>query len=238
MTVIEADPVHRPPRSAAPAPAPAPRFRPNARRRGRIATALVLGAIAVAGNLVAYASLDDRDPVVQVVRDVPAGALITADALRVVEVAGDDSLNMVRDDELASILGQHAKVRLVAGSLLTAAQVQPGPLVAVGHAVVAVNVAAGTLPLGLRERVPVQLVMPTGRAADGSPNPPLVVSGRVVGLPSEPTSALGDHAVSIELAAADATVVAASDEVRVVLLPPEPDPAVAGSVGGAEEPAP
>lgn len=199
-------------------------FRPSTRRRNRLAGGLVLGALAIGGNVLVYASLDDRTPAVQVVRDVPAGDRLTRDMFRTVDVDVDGSVNVVPGDQVDSLVGRHAKVRLVAGSLVTVDALQLDPLVAPGNAVVAIQVADGALPLGLRERVPVRLVVPADRTAET----PAVTSfdGRVVGLPRTSTNGLGSS-VSVELAAADATLIAAADDVRVVLLDPSPDPAAA-----------
>jgi hypothetical protein len=46
------------------------------------------------------------------------------------------------------------------------------------------------------------------------------IAGRVVGLPSDTSSALGMRSLSVEVAAGEAAIVAAADDVRVVLLEP------------------
>lgn len=191
-------------------------FRPTPRRRNRIAAGVALGATAIAGNLLVYSSLDDREPVVQVVRDVPAGEQLRADMLRTVDGDLDGSVNVVAGDQLESLIGQYARVRLVSGGLVTAESVQPAPLVDPGNAVVAVRVPDGALPVGLRERVAVLLVLP---AVDADAQP-VTVTGVVVALPSQPDAVLGTLSLSVELAADDAAVVAAADDVRVVLLDP------------------
>lgn len=200
-------------------------FQPAARRRNRIALGVLLAAAAIGGNLLVYRSLDDAQPVVQVVVDVPAGALITSDMLRTVDVDADPTVNVVGGDQLDSLVGAYAKVRLVSGSLVTAESVQPEPLVAEGSAVVAIQVAEGSLPAGLRERVPVVLVIPVGGTAAES-STPTSIDGRVVGLPSTTGSALGLQSVSVEVARTDAATIAAADDVRVVLVEPTPDPAI------------
>ncbi len=201
-------------------PTPGPTgFRPTPRRRNRIAAGVALGAVAIGGNMAVYSGLDNSEPVVQVVRDVPAGAQLRADMLRTVDADVDDTVNVVPGDRLTALIGQYARVRLVSGSLVTAEALQPDPLVAPGSAVVAILVPEGSLPVGLRERVAVQLVLPAG---DGA-GPPVTIGGEVVALPSQPDSVLGTLSLSIELAAADAAVVAAADDVRVVLLAPDLD---------------
>jgi hypothetical protein len=81
------------------------------------------------------------------------------------------------------------------------------------------------LPIGLRERVPVLLVVPADRS--GTDVGVVSISGRVVGLPTDTSSALGLQSLSVEVAAADASTIAAADDVRVVLVEPSEDPAAA-----------
>jgi hypothetical protein len=206
-----------------------------ARRRNRIAAGVALAAIAIGGNLYVYSALDASEPVVQAVRDVPAGELITADMLRTVDVDVDSTVNVITGDRIDSLVGSYAKVRLVAGSLVTVEALQPTPLVSAGTSVVAIQVADGSLPIGLRERVPVLLVVP-GDGSDAGAGA-VSVAGRVVGLPTDTSSALGLQSLSVEVAAADAATIAAADDVRVVLVEPSEDPAVApGTPDEAGEP--
>jgi hypothetical protein len=194
-------------------------FQPASRRRNRIALGVVLAAIAIGGNLYVYSSLDAKEPVVQVVRDVPAGEQISADVLRTVNVDADSTVNLVPGKQMESLVGSYAKVRLVSGSLVTAEAIQAEPLVAPGSAVVAIQVPQGTLPAGLRERVPVVLVVPGVPGASGATEP-ATIDGQVVGLPTPTDSALGLESLSVEVARGDAATVAAADDVRVVLVEP------------------
>jgi hypothetical protein len=87
--------------------------------------------------------------------------------------------------------------------------------------VVAVSIPEGELPAGLRERSHVQVVIPPR-----GDNPAIIsVVGRVVGLPAAADSATGQMSVSVEVAVADAVVVASAETVRLVLLDPGVDPA-------------
>ena len=204
------------------------RFRPSARRRNRIAAGVALVAAAIGINIVVYTSLDGRAPVVQVTRDVPAGELITPDMLRTVEADLDGSVDVVAGENLHQVIGRYARVRLVSGALVTARSLQSAPLLGDGTAVLAISVPHGALPIGLRERSAVQLVLP---ADDGEAVRTL--DGRVVGLPSTPEGAIGTQSLSIEVAALDAPTIAAADDVRVVLVEPQPDPAASEATGGA-----
>jgi hypothetical protein len=196
-------------------------FRPTARRRSRIAVGLVLGALAIGGNLLAYASLDEREGVVQVTTNIPAGARITPDMLRIVDVAGDASLTTVPADDLSALIGQHARVHIVSGSLISHVQVQPMPLVGDGKAVVAVQVASGALPDGIREQGPIRLVVPVPATPDDSSVAPNVVDGIVTAITVDDAAGRSLHSISVELDPAAATWIAAADDVRVVKLPPD-----------------
>lgn len=193
------------------------RFRPSARRRNRIAAGVALGAIAIGGNVLVYASLDDSTDVVQVVRDIPAGTQITADMLRTVDADVDSTVNVIPGGQIDLVPGRYAKVRVVSGSLLSDLVLQSDPLVTAGRSVVAVRVPDGSLPAGLRERSLVQLVIPPPTSSTDAPR---VVAGQTVGLPITSSSALSTTTLSVEVDVADAPTLAAADDVRVVLLDP------------------
>jgi hypothetical protein len=179
---------------------------------------VALAALAIGGNILVYSQLDNAEPVVQAVRDVPAGEQITSDMLRTVKVDADSSVNLIDGDKLESLVGSYAKVRLVSGSLVTWEALQSSPLVRSGNAVVAIQVPDGALPVGLREQVLIELVLPPDRSATDSTM--TVISGWVVALPTPSNNALGTQSLSIEVAAIDAATVAAADDVRVVLTDP------------------
>ena len=92
-------------------------FAPSARRRNRIAAGVALAALAIGGNILVYSTLNADEAVLQAVVDVPAGAQITSDMLRTVDVDVDSTVNVVAGDDLATVVGQYAKVRIVSGSL-------------------------------------------------------------------------------------------------------------------------
>ena len=210
-----------PPASTTGPTAPRRAFRPSSRSRVRIAVGVLLSIIAISVTLLIFSTADRRVPVLQVVRDVPAGQQLSVGDLRSIEVSAEDTLAIVAAEDLPVVVGRYAKVRLVAGALLTSAALQDQPLVGPGSAVVAVTVPDGELPAGLRERSQVQLVFPP----DGSAIPPPPVVGRVVGLPTTPDGVSGTISVSVELATADATTVAGQRSARIVLLDPGVDPA-------------
>ena len=193
---------------------PSASARISSRARSRLAFGSLVVAIGVLINLAIYRSVDDKSPVLQLNRDVPAGQQISADDFRTVEIGADGAFRSVPSSDLNAVVGSYAKVRLIAGTLLAREALQAGPLVAPGASVVAVTVPAGEVPIGLRERSRVSVVIVASDRTSTS------VNGTVVGLPSQAGSS-GQVSVSIELAAGDAGAVAAAEKVRLVLLDPE-----------------
>lgn len=196
-------------------------------RRGALGVALI--AVAVTGNVMLISSASATTAVLQVVRDVPAGDIITADDLRTVEVGAlDPTVRVVHAVDRAAVVGQHTRTRLVAGSLVVHEVLQTAPLVAPGAAVVAIAVAAVELPVGLRERSRVEVVLPPDPFAASAPgmdpdtlSAPVIVPGTVVGLPTDVTSVTGESSVSIEVDHADAHLVVAHGDPHLILLEPE-----------------
>jgi hypothetical protein len=187
--------------------------RMSSRARGRLALGALVVAVGVLLNVAIYRGLNDKSPVLELNRDVPAGQQITVDDFRTVDIGTDGAFRSVPSSDLNVVVGSYAKVRLIAGTLLAREALQPGPLVAAGASVVAVTVPAGEVPAGVRERSRVSVVMV---ASDRTST---AVDGLVVGLPAAAGSS-GQVSVSIELAAKDAGLVAAADKVRLVLLDP------------------
>jgi hypothetical protein len=182
----------------------------------RITVGMLLSTAAVGVVLLVFSTADRRVAVLQVVHDLPAGAQLSAADVRSIELSTDPSLAVVKTADIATVIGQYTKVRIVTGGLLAFGLLQPGALVAPGSAVVAVTIPAGELPAGLRERSQVQIVIPT--PGDDPPTSPVL--GRVVGLPDAPDSVTGQLSVSFEVSAVDAVAVASATRVRVVLLDP------------------
>ena len=205
--------------------APLRGFRPASRRRARIAFGLFVAAVAVGGNLLVYSSLDDKTEALQVVRDIPAGAVVSADDLRVVSVDVDPTVPTLAADAIGTVANQYARVHIAAGSLMVPVLVQPRPLVTRGHGVVAVEIRPSHLPAGLRERSRVMLVVVDHNGSTG-----LVTEGRVVARGDTAASSENVLALSVEVSQEDAAPIAAADDVRVALLDPAADPALESGV--------
>ena len=201
-------------------------FRARTMSRSRIASGLVLIAIAVAGNLIIYASSTSTTPVVQAVRDVPAGAQISAGDLRIVEIGGiDPSVSVIGPDEWVGLVGEYAVGRITAGSLIVRSSTQPHPIVNPGHSIVAIDVRTARIPHGIRERSRVDVVLPPEpahlNAGRDDESPLTVVVPGIVVAPPQPVSAIGDTvALSLEVLADDAHLVVTHSDPGIVFLPP------------------
>lgn len=196
-------------------------FRPTSRRRARIALGAALAAVAIGGNLLVYSSLDDTTGVLQVVRNVRAGEMITSADLRVVEVDVDPTVPTVASDQIGLVVDQYARVYITSGSLMVPQLVQPNPLVSAGTSVVAVEIRPTRVPSGLRERSRVMIVVLPSNSDDDV----FVTTGRVVARGDGADNVTGVFGLSVEIPEADAARVAAGDDVRVAVLDPGTDPA-------------
>lgn len=194
-------------------------FRPGSRRRARIAVGAALAAVAIGGNVLVYTSLDDRTEVLQVVRNVRAGELVTDADLRVVEVDLDPTVPAVEADQIGLVVNQYARVYITSGSLMVRQLVQPTPLVSEGAGVVAVEIRPTRLPSGLRERSRVMIVV----VPENNDEELFVTTGRIVARGADTGDVSGVTGLSVEVAEADAARVAAGDDVRVVVLDPGSD---------------
>ncbi len=194
-------------------------FRPSARRRNRIAAGVALGAAAIGGNVLVYSSLDDTTTAVQAIANIPAGAQVTAEMFRVVEVDVDASVPTVTEEQLPLLVGQYAKARIVSGSLVVGLTFQEQPLVRADKAIVAIEIDADLVPIGLRERSSLALVT---LDADDLPQ---TTPGRALAPPTPSVSGQGTVSMSIEVDVDRAAALSTADIVRVVLLPPQADTA-------------
>ena len=200
-------------------------FRPGSRRRARIAGGAALAAAAIGGNVLVYTSLDDRTEVLQVVGDVRAGELLTADDLRIVEVDLDPTVPVVLADDVGLVANRYARVHIASGTLMVPVLVQDAPLVTTGAAVVAIEVRPTRVPSGIRERSLLDLIVVND-------DEEFRTTGRAVTRPVEVDGISGLLTMSVEVAADVAATVAAGEDVRVVLVDPGADPVYDGGGDG------
>jgi hypothetical protein len=209
-------------------PRPAP---PSGLGRRRQVPWIVGGVLLVVGCALAFgvASLRAQrgEEVLAVARAVPAGQLLGAGDLQVVKVSASSGLDPVPAATEAGLLGRPAAVGLVAGTLLTPADLGSPPPGTAGSDVVALALKAGAYPPSLGPGERVEVVPVTRSAATSSGPAPLSgqlgsVRAVVVGLDQAPAGSSAQVVVSLEVAPSDAAEVAslaAAGEAALVVLP-------------------
>ncbi|MEU4217169.1 SAF domain-containing protein [Actinoplanes sp. NPDC026623] len=167
-----------------------------------LAVVLIL-SFALAGAVVAD-RIDTRLPVMATVRAIDAGQVITEADLAVVRVAAESTVTTVPETDRGSVVGRTAAVPLVAGALLSPAQLGAAAWPPKGQSVVAVGVKPGRLPSGVTPGSHVLiLIVPTATAAGTGSTPPVVQAEATVWSLEEAKDQSGDTAVSLLIAAAD-----------------------------------
>jgi hypothetical protein len=147
-----------------------PRLSPQRRRRSwpRVASGGVIVAGCVFGFLAAASALAGGRAVqvLAVARAVPAGAVLTAGDLTVVQLRPAAGVATVPASRRGELAGQPAAVPLAAGQLLAPGDLGPGRFPPAGKAVVALPLAAGAWPPALQPGARVAVL--DGRAAAGA----------------------------------------------------------------------
>ena len=147
------------------------------RRYGQWAGAVlfVVMAVLLAGWF--WQQKSDRFAVLVITEPVPAGAVLTANDLEVVEVSGVKGA--ITSTESDSVVGAIASVGLVDGQILTRDMVTSDPLPGPGERVVGLQLDATRAPAGLRpgDAVAVLAVPPAGDPSTaGALDDPMVLA--------------------------------------------------------------
>ncbi len=192
-----------------------PRLSAPARRRSL--PWLMLGVLLVAGCALAFAvtslRLSGRQPVLALARSVPAGHVLTSGDLQVVNVAADSNLALIPASSESSVLGQPAALPLVAGSLLTTAEVGTDRIPPAGWAVVGVALKAGQYPPEVSPGDRVMIVTTAGTGTTGGTGPigtAPPTTATVVGVQVAPVDSSAATVVSLQVPEADSAAVAAA----------------------------
>jgi hypothetical protein len=187
------------------------RARSSARRRQL--PLVVVGVLLVIGGALAFADaslhLGSREEVLVVSEPLAAGQVITSSDLETVRVSTGSGLQAVPAGEEASVVGNPVAVPLVAGALLTRAEVGATAPVASGSDVVAVGLKAGQYPPDLAPGDRVQVVPVTSPSSSpgtptGSPVSATVLAVDVASVESDSPTVF-----SLEVSRSDADQVAA-----------------------------
>jgi hypothetical protein len=155
---------------------------------------VVVGVLLVIGGALAFADaslhLGSREEVLVVSAPLAAGQVITSSDLETVRVSTGTGLQVVPVGDEASVVGSPVVVPLVAGSLLTRAELGSTAPVASGSDVVAVGLKAGQYPPDLAPGDRVQVVPVTSPSSSsltptGSPVSATVLAVDVASVESD-----------------------------------------------------
>jgi len=202
-------------------PSPPLRLRIRPEPHHRHAQWLIAGALLVAICAFAMGQLYLRTtglrPVLALARDVPAGQVVQAADLRVVDAAADGGIALVAGSAETAVVGQPASHDLTAGSLLTQSDVGTASNLAPDQSVVAVACKPGQYPPALvaGDRVTV-IDTGSGGSLQGSTAPPVVATVMAVDVQQGP--AADGAVVSIRLPSYDAASVASTADAGRVAL--------------------
>jgi hypothetical protein len=201
---------------------------PSAVQRHRQVPWIVAGVLLVVGCALAFGVASVRashgEDVLALARSVPAGRVVQPGDLRVVKVTPTAGLDPVPAVSESSTVGRPAAVALVAGTLLTPAEL--GTPSGGSGDVVAVALRAGAYPpsLGPGGRVDVVPVVGGGSSSGSAP-----ISGHsgsigavVLSVDATPAGSSADAVVSLQVNPADADEVAAlaaAGQIALVELP-------------------
>jgi SAF domain len=209
-----------------------PRVAPAARRRSPawVAGGVLLVLLCALAFAVGQTRLGARQAVLAVARDVPAGQVVTDSDLAVARLSVDAGLRLIPASARGSVIGRPAAVPLMAGTLLSEAELGVASAVPPDKAVIGVPLKPGQFPPGLAPGARVQVAdTGTDSATAGQPAPKggiETVPAVVVGV-SAPAADSGDPTtvVALQLAADRAPALAAAGaagRVVVVLLGSRP----------------
>jgi hypothetical protein len=189
----------------------AARPRPSGRRRQL--PLMVVGVLLVIGGALAFADaslhLGSREEVLVVSEPLAAGQVITSSDLETVRVSTGSGLQVVPAGDEASVVGSPVAVPLVAGALLTRAEVGSTAPVASGSDVVAVGLKAGQYPPDLAPGDRVQVVPVTSPSSSSLTPTGTPVSATVLAVDVASVASDSPTVFSLQVSRSDADEVAA-----------------------------
>lgn len=192
------------------------------KRPGYVALAIVLIVGLAALGAYFYSKAGQKTPVVMVVKDVPAGHVISRDDLSTVNVAG--GVTAVAGSNIDSVVGEVATVELLPNTLLQRSMVTSASPLPASSAMVGVELKPGQLPAtGLSAGAQVQVLQlpnktATALAASGSENTTVLSGSATVYATTPDPSQTGGTLATLIVPKADAAAIAAASSAGLVAL--------------------
>jgi len=173
---------------------------------------VVAGVLLVIGGALAFTDaslhLGSREEVLVVSEPLAAGQVITSSDLETVRVSTGSGLQVVPAGDEASVVGSSVAVPLVAGALLTRAEVGSTAPVASGSDVVAVGLKAGQYPPDLAPGDRVQVVPVTSPSSSSLTPTGTPVSATVLAVDVASVASDSPTVFSLQVSRSDADGVA------------------------------
>ncbi|WP_328384208.1 SAF domain-containing protein (plasmid) [Micromonospora zamorensis] len=183
-------------------------------------------ALVVVGALIGWkvlTAVGTTDQYLAVGRAVDFGAALTRDDLTTVRISSDPALQPIRASEVDAVLGQRAAMPLVAGTLLTQAQLTDRAIPGAGQQLVGLGLPQTRVPSARVEpgaKVLLVITAPATAIAAGDNEPaapPLNISATVVDV--GPGAKDGETQLNVSVAERDGPLVASrAAEGRIVVL--------------------
>lgn len=140
------------------------------RRRRWLAAGVGLIVAGALGAVLAWEQADQRQGVVVAAADLPAGHVLEAGDVRVVDLAGAQQLAAVPSEQLDQALGQRLAVPVHAGTLVSeTALTEPHAYPQPGQAVVGAALEPGRFPASLEPGAQVSIVLTGGPQEEAPP---------------------------------------------------------------------
>ena len=205
-------------------PLPVPRRAPQRRARPGL-IALAVAMVAVGGLTAAYALtlVGSTKGYLAVARPVAVGSALTAADVTTVRITADPALRPITADRINQVIGMHAAVQLVPGTLLTNEALTDTPIPGPGKSLVGLGLPADRMPAS-RIKPGVAVVLVTTPNANGvvtttpTTGPPRTYPATVIDV----SRGAKDNLVLVNVAvdnadAATVAALAASDRLVIVL---------------------
>lgn len=185
----------------------------------RNAPLIALGVLLVVGSAIGFSSAwlraGGRQQVLIVATNLSAGQILTSSELRTVQVSTGSGLSPIAASEISNVIGRPVALPLVAGSLLTQANLGPSALPPKGQAVVGLALKPGQYPPGISAGAHVLVVVSGGSGSSGSSAAAssaadAPIEATVTGVDQAPTNSSDSLIVSVQLAEGNGSAVAAA----------------------------
>ena len=179
------------------------------RDRSRVAAGALVLTVCTLGVVMVFGRVGHRQAVLAMARTVEVGQVVAVGDLRTVHVSADPGVRPVPVAQQSQIVGRPAAVRLLAGTMLSAAQVGDATGLPKGMALVGAVLKPGQYPLGLAPGDAVAIVV-TGSSGSittdqgQAPAPPMATVVAVAPAPD----ATGSTAASLQVPVGNAPAVA------------------------------